>query len=528
MLNRTIARVLAVAVAAWIAAPHAALAIDPPNWVAALHMAAQGAVGLRWTPVPGATGYKVLRSATAGSGHAEIASTTAPQHFDKDIQPGATYFYVLKSVGAGETSAASVEKSVAIPGEKKKEVLAAPALREPTFSQTTEFGKTISKVGLAWDPVIGAIAYNIYRSAVAGKDYQMLTSSNEPAYLDANVEVGKTYYYAVTALDQEFQETPRSTDKMVLIKEPPKREAAAVRKEKIKIMLRATRPLFELTEGDWGKFLQPSAVAVAPNGDIYIADLTQHRVFVFNSKGDFLFQFGEGALYNPKDIAISDDGRVVVVADNTTHISIFSDDGKLKKTIEYEKLMKDVPEDKRRVGRIEAGSNDRWYLSNMLASQVYVVDDDFSRLETLGTEGEALEQFMQQTSTTEDRKDGLLIVADTFNTQVKLWKDGKVLSGFGSFGNSVGQFARLVDVAVSDTGDILALDFANANVQGFDRDGKFLYVLGTADLSGQVQFGTPSGIAVRGKNVYITETLAGRFTALQLLDEVGPPKLGKK
>ena len=51
-----------------------ALAIDAPNWVAVLYVEGQKMVGLRWMPVPGATEYKDLRSDTAGSGSAEIAT----------------------------------------------------------------------------------------------------------------------------------------------------------------------------------------------------------------------------------------------------------------------------------------------------------------------------------------------------------------------------------------------------------------------------------------------------------------------
>ena len=92
----------------------AAQAVDAPKWVAVLHVAAQEAVGLRWMPVSGATEYKVLRSTTAGSGYAEIASTAQPQHFDKEIEPGTTYYYVLQAVAGAEVSPNSEEKSVAI------------------------------------------------------------------------------------------------------------------------------------------------------------------------------------------------------------------------------------------------------------------------------------------------------------------------------------------------------------------------------------------------------------------------------
>jgi len=527
MMKRAFARVLlAVVAAAAVMLPQAVQAIDAPNWVAALHVAGQKAIGLRWAPVPGATNYKVLRSTAAGAGHAEIGSVAAPQLFDKDIEPGTTYYYVLQSVGAGEVSALSQERSVAIPGEKKKEAVAAPVLKDATLSQSTEFGKTVSKVGVSWGPVAGAIAYNIYRSDVKGKDYQMLSSSSEMAYIDASVEIGKTYYYAVSALDGSFQETPHSEEKSVAVTEP-EIKAVKVRKEKIKIKLRATRVLFEIKEGEWGKLVQPSSIAVAPNGDLYIPDTAQSKVFVFNSKAEFLFAFGEGEMTNPNDIAISDEGDVLIV-DAGKALLLYDTEGKQRKTIDYDSLMPNVKLKNRKISRVEAGSGGRWYLTNSWDMQVFVVDEDFEPLETLGSAGEELNQFRGPVGVVEDRKNGLIAVADTFNFQVKVWKGSEAIVGFGSYGNSVGQFSRLVDVAVTDTGDILALDFLNATAQAFDAEGTFLYVLGVQTMDGQVQFGTPSAIAVRGKTVYVSQTLAGKFVALELLDEIGPPVKKKK
>jgi hypothetical protein len=41
----------------------------------------------REAPVPGATGYKVFRTVTAGKDQQEIASTTTPQHLDSAVEP---------------------------------------------------------------------------------------------------------------------------------------------------------------------------------------------------------------------------------------------------------------------------------------------------------------------------------------------------------------------------------------------------------------------------------------------------------
>jgi len=520
---------LAVLLAAGAAAPQAAYAVDPPNWVAALHVAAQEAVGLRWNPVPGATGYKVLRSTTPGSGHQEVTTSTAPQYFDKAVEPGTTYYYVLQTVAGAETSGNSQERSVAIPGVKKKEVMPAPKLKDVSLNQITEFGKTVSKAGVAWEPVSGAIAYNVYRSTTKGKDYQMVTSSSEQLYVDATVEIGKTYFYVVSALDSSFQETPYSEERSVEVKEPEKKDAASkTKKEKVKMMLRKTTLVREIKEGPWGKLVQPSGVALAPNGDLHIVDPAQGKVLVFNTAGDFLFTYGEEQqLYQPLDLAISDEGEILVMQQKPV-LELYKPDGVHAKTIDIVELMKDEPDEgKRYVERVNAGSGGRWYLSNARNGKIYVVDDGFDILETIGTFGKGPGEFQTPGGVFEDRKAGNLVVADTFRFQVKQMKDGKEISGYGSYGNSVGQFGRVQDVAVLENGDILTMDFLNSNIQGFAADGKFLYVLGNPEMNAQIVLTTPASIAVQGKRLYVANKLASSVKVFDLLDDVGPPQLKK-
>ena len=135
------AMVLAAAVALLAAAGPAA-AVDAPKWVAAIYIDAQRSVGLRWMPVPGATAYKVLRSEKTGADYKEIAASPQPQHFDPAVEPGSTYYYVLQAVAGAETSANSDEKSVTIPGQKKKALAAPEWAKDPVVQESTEFGKT--------------------------------------------------------------------------------------------------------------------------------------------------------------------------------------------------------------------------------------------------------------------------------------------------------------------------------------------------------------------------------------------------
>ena len=68
-------------------------------------------------------------------------------------------------------------------------------------------------------------------------------------------------------------------------------------------------------------FARPTAIAFAPNGDVYVADGYDHgRIVRFDPDGCALGSFGErgigrGQLETPHGIAIGADGRVYVAED---------------------------------------------------------------------------------------------------------------------------------------------------------------------------------------------------------------------
>ena len=518
---RITGRILAVIVALALLCAPAAQAVDAPKWVAALHIAAQKANGLRWNPVPGATGYKVLRSTSAGAGHAEIGAGPQPQLIDSNIEPGTTYYYVLRAVAGAEESPNSDERSVAVPGEKKVDAMKAPAMRDPTLTQTTEFGKTASKVGIFWTPPGAAIAYNVYRTTTAGKDYQMLSSTSETQYVDAAVEVGKTYYYAVTALDQAFQETPMSQEKAVEVKEPEKK-AAAAKKEKVKLLLRRARLVRDIRGGSWGKLDQPTQVVVNSKGEIFVCDGIANKVFVFAPDGEFLYNFGEngseaGQISGPLDMAIdADDQLWVSMTDG--RIEVFSPEGRVVKSLRLKELIPDAAG----IGGLAMGP-DNWYIADDEKHRVYTMEYGSNKeVSRFGELGKELGQFRSPKKLYYSAKEKAVVVADTFNFRIQVLRDDKAELFFGTYGNSVTQFSRVIAAADEDLGNILTVDFGNQTAQAFDYQGTFKYVLGTQDGTEQIPMAGCTGIAVVGKRAYLANKLLGSVMIWEMSDQIEP------
>jgi fibronectin type 3 domain-containing protein len=59
-----------------------------------------------------------------------------------------------------------------------------------------------------WEPIDGALTYNVYRRAAGEAEAQLVASTPDPSYLDADVELFGTYYYSVDVVTKNGQSVP--------------------------------------------------------------------------------------------------------------------------------------------------------------------------------------------------------------------------------------------------------------------------------------------------------------------------------
>jgi uncharacterized protein (TIGR03663 family) len=88
-----------------------------------------------------------------------------------------------------------------------------------------------------------------------------------------------------------------------------------------------------------GQFQEPWGIAVSGDGRVYVADTWNHRVQVFDSQGNYLFGWGQfadtqgqadgqpGAFWGPRDLALDADGNVYVADTGNKRIQEFTADG---------------------------------------------------------------------------------------------------------------------------------------------------------------------------------------------------------
>jgi rhamnogalacturonan endolyase len=203
-----------------------------PGTVAAY--AGNGRARVRWSVVPGATSYNVLRSTTPGGEYVAVASgITGPvcgsgpstaAYTDATVTNGTTYQYVIQSVNPNGTSAHSAPS----PGVTTAADRPAKAPNAPTNLKRVESGH--HKVVLSWTPAPGADSYSVFRTTLyedgVGSTYPLRTILLDDAttlstFVDRTPTDGKIYSYHVVATNAAGGSGPSAPVKAVPLPAPP-------------------------------------------------------------------------------------------------------------------------------------------------------------------------------------------------------------------------------------------------------------------------------------------------------------------
>jgi sugar lactone lactonase YvrE len=245
---------------------------------------------------------------------------------------------------------------------------------------------------------------------------------------------------------------------------------------------------FDFTTVDWGGN-DEAAIAFAPDGTFYVADPGNHRIQKFGPDRSFLTAWGSegqepGQFGTPIDLVVDGQGRVYVLDAN--RVQVFDADG-----------------------RFLAEWGERGFEPGQL----------------FGPFGIGLDP------------DGTLLIAEYDSSRVQRFTpEGEFLDGWGGPGSGDGQFAYAMDAAVDAAGRVFVTDYANHRVQVFDRDGQFLAAWGEPGTDAG-QFISALGVAVGGDGtVYVTDGVkrlqafrvgdlpaAGPATPAATADAVGTP-----
>jgi len=157
------------------------------------------------------------------------------------------------------------------------------------------------------------------------------------------------------------------------------------------------------------------------------------------------------------------------------------------------------------------------YVADQGTHRVRVFTLDGKPQTSWGGIGEGVAQFRAPFRIVQDSRDQLL-VTDVLNSRVLVFTPkGNPLAAFGEFGTTEGTFFRPAGLAVLEGDRVIVSDNYFGSLQLFDAQGAYLGVLCTDGRPLALE--SPTGLASRGRIVYVVETSAGRVTAW----EIGEP-----
>ena len=235
--------------------------------------------------------------------------------------------------------------------------------------------------------------------------------------------------------------------------------------KKILLGLVITLVLFSMTiaggqdyifDGKWGEegagegeFKFPRGVAIDTTGNVYVADVLNHRIQKFDAAGNYLIQWGSEGMRNgefkaPHGVAVDTAGNVYVADRGNHRIQKFDLEGKFIRS--WGRIQKFGPERKLQLPVPSRGSGDG--------------------------------EFQNPTDVAVDTA-GNFYVADSWNHRVQKFNSkGNFVRSWGrlpvpSRGSGDGEFENPTDVAVDTAGNMYVVDRNNSRVQKFDLHGNY-------------------------------------------------------
>jgi DNA-binding beta-propeller fold protein YncE len=232
------------------------------------------------------------------------------------------------------------------------------------------------------------------------------------------------------------------------------------------------------TPSGLGELKLPLNCCTDENGNLYIADGERMQIVVFDSKGNYLADFGEEENFKPTDVNVTENeiwvanlkNNQICVYNKASHALIYS-----------------FPDTKK-------GEKDYLYSPTNL----YVTKD-------------------------------LVYVSDMGDSKIKIFNhDGLFLRSIGSYGTGIGQLARPKGVSVDRDSNVYIVDAGFENAQIFDPEGQLLMHFG-GPYNGHGDMWLPAKVVIDYDNLaYFQKYVNPRFRLNYLIfvtNQYGPDKL---
>ena len=248
---------------------------------------------------------------------------------------------------------------------------------------------------------------------------------------------------------------------------------------------------------------------------IYVSDTGNKQVQVFDQSGTAISIFGkvgtkEGEFQFPYGISGDQEGNIYVADLYNGNISIFNKKG------EFQYYFKENDEENKVIsapGGLRIYDNNL-YVADIEQNKVFVFDLKGNKLLEIGGPGSEDGQFIAPNSIAID-KDKNVYVSDSGNNRVQVFdKDGKfkkVING-SEDGKGHSIFVNPRGIAIDSKGTVYVVSNLSHNIYVYDKEGNEARVLGEMGTeNGQLYL--PNGLFIDDRgSVYVTDTVNQRVS----------------
>lgn len=225
-----------------------------------------------------------------------------------------------------------------------------------------------------------------------------------------------------------------------------------------------------------GQFQEPWGIAVSGDGRVYVADTWNHRIQVFDTEGNFLSSWGQfadtqgepdgtpGVFWGPRDLALDSEGNLYVADTGNKRIQKFAPDGEFLGQWGGAGVVPGRFEEPTGVAIAPDGSI---YVADTWNRRVQKFSSDFSPLAEWPIEGWESESVVNKPYLRVDSRDNVF-VGDPEGYRILVFDDqGKFQMTFGQYGFDMSAFALPLGMAFDDSGNLYVVDSDNSRVLKF-------------------------------------------------------------
>ena len=260
---------------------------------------------------------------------------------------------------------------------------------------------------------------------------------------------------------------------------------------------------------------QPWGVVVTKNEETIVAECGADCITILNKEGQKVKSFGtkgikKGQFTNPRGVAISHDGHILVMDDHRLQKLTF--EGDCVKSVGSSKAGSGPLQFNTPVGITVHPTTGQIFIADIYNHRIQVLNNDLTYSFRFGEKGSAPEQLNEPTDVTFDNE-GYLYVTDFYNHCIKKFTSrGEYVSKFSSRGSNPGQVSHPTSIII-DNNLVYVSDYGN-RISIFDTNGCFIHCFGKHG-SGQGEFNTPRSITIDSLgNLYVSDTPNNRLVVL--------------